>query len=94
MKPARMPADLYDTAKVYVALAEPIVVLDLDDIGVRRDLAQIPEIAERMRENGLPDLDRSVLTGRHLAYSAHDTRFGPFRRTSSQRMPISTPLPP
>jgi len=66
MRPARMPADLYDKVKVYVALAEPIVVLDLDDIGVRRDLAQIPEIAERMREHRLPDLDRSVLTGRHL----------------------------
>ena len=66
MKPAQMPADLYDKAKVYVALAEPIVVLDLDDISVRRDLAQIPEIAAKMRERDLPDLDRSVLTGRHL----------------------------
>ncbi len=66
MKPAQMPADLYDKAKVYVTLTEPIVVLDLDDISVRRDLAQIPEVAGRMRAHGLPDLDRSVLTGRHL----------------------------
>jgi len=63
MRPAHMPADLYDKAKVYVALAEPIVVLDLDDISVRRDLAQIPEVALRMREHGLSDLDRSVLMG-------------------------------
>jgi hypothetical protein len=66
MTPAQMPATLYDKAKVYAALAEPIVVLDLDDISVRRDLAKIPEIAEKMREYELPDLDRSVLTGRHL----------------------------
>ena len=66
MKPAHMPADLYDKAKVYVALAEPIVVLDLDDISVRRDLARIPEIAARMRAHGLTDLDRSVLMGRYL----------------------------
>ena len=66
MRPAQIPADLYDKAKVYVALAEPIVVLDLDDISVRRDLVQIPEIAAKMREYDLPDLDRSVLTGRHL----------------------------
>jgi len=66
MKPGRVPADLYDKAKVYVALTEPIVVLDLDDISVRRDLAQIPEIAARMREHELTDLDRSVLTGRYL----------------------------
>lgn len=66
MQPAHMPADLYDKAKVYVALAEPIVVLDLDDISVRRDLAQIPEITARMHEHELPDLDRSVLTGRYL----------------------------
>jgi len=66
MRPAHMPADLYDKAKVYVALAEPIVVLDLDDISVRRDLAQIPEVAARMREHGLSELDRSALTGRYL----------------------------
>jgi hypothetical protein len=66
MKPGQMPTDLYHKAKVYVALSEPIVVLDLDDISVRRDLAQISEIAAKMREHDLPDLDRSVLTGRHL----------------------------
>lgn len=66
MKPPQTPADLYDKAKVYVALTEPIVVLDLDDISVRRDLARIPEIAARMGEHELPDLDRSVLMGRYL----------------------------
>ena len=66
MTPPHMPADLYDKAKVYVELAESIVVLDLDDISVRRDLAQVPSIAEYMSANGLPDLDRSVLAGRHL----------------------------
>ncbi len=66
MRPGHMPSDLYEKAKVYVALAEPIVVLDLDDISVRRDLAQVPEIAAKMSEHALPELDRSVLTGRYL----------------------------
>jgi len=35
MKPTQMPADLYDKAKVYVTLAEPIIVLGLDDISIR-----------------------------------------------------------
>lgn len=64
--PPQMPTDLYEKAKVYVELAEPIVVLDLDDISVRRDLARVPAIAEFMSAHGLPDLDRSVLAGRHL----------------------------
>jgi hypothetical protein len=75
MKPAQMPADLYDKAKVYVALAEPIVVLDLDDISVRRDLAQIPEIAAKMRERDLPDLDLTRTISGHLMrrpFGGHD----------------------
>ena len=62
----RNPADLYDKAKVYFELVESIVVSDLDDISVRSDLTQVPSIAEYLSAHRLPDLDRSVLAGRHL----------------------------
>ncbi|MGC2407473.1 MAG: RES domain-containing protein [Candidatus Cybelea sp.] len=66
MRHPRVPEDLYECAKVYVALAKPAILLDLDDVGVRRDLARVPEIAEEMRADGIADLDRSILLGRHL----------------------------
>ena len=66
MRPHTMPADIYDAAKVYVALADPVILLDIDDIAVRRDLSQMPEIRSEMDSAAVPDLDRSVLLGRHL----------------------------
>ena len=79
MTPPQMPADLYDKAKVYFELVESIVVPDLDDISVRSDLAQVPSIAEYMSAHRLPDLDRSVLAGRHLdltrTFSRHLMRY-------------------
>lgn len=69
MRPPYLPENLYEKAKVYVAFSEPIVLLDLDNISVRRDLAKIPEIAAKMREHGLMDIDRSVLTGRLLDFT-------------------------
>ncbi|MDH2909464.1 MAG: RES family NAD+ phosphorylase [Candidatus Eremiobacteraeota bacterium] len=66
MRSARIPVDLYESAKVLVELAQPVVLLDLDDVGVRTDLVRIPEIAQKMRLAGVSSLDRSVLLGRHL----------------------------
>lgn len=66
MRQQLMPADVYECAKVYVALVSPVILLDLDDVGVRHDLARVPEIAEEMQREGIADLDRSVLLGRHL----------------------------
>lgn len=66
MRPPQMPVDLYDSAKIYVALVNPVILLDLDQVSVRRDLTEIPAIKEEMSRAGVADLDRSVLMGRHL----------------------------
>jgi len=63
MRAFQMPVDLYDKAKVYVLLKEPIVLCDLDDVGVRIEMGRLPEIASLMSKFDVPHLDRSVITG-------------------------------
>jgi hypothetical protein len=68
MRPPTLPATIYDSAKVFVELAHPIVLCDLDDVAVRTQLTHVPAVAAAMRACGVPQLDRSVITaqGPHL----------------------------
>lgn len=75
-----VPASLYDKSKVFVQLAKPVVLCDLDDMSVRTHLSKVPAVATVMAECDVPKLDRSVITaqGPHLeitrAISGHLVR--------------------
>jgi hypothetical protein len=63
MRPFKMPAYLYDYAKVHAELRDPLTICDLDNISVSAELAMVGEIAALMDELEIPQLDRSVMTG-------------------------------
>jgi hypothetical protein len=69
MRPPALPQSLYHNSKVFVALAKPIILCDLDDVAVRTQLARVPSVAVAMNDCGIRQLDRSVITaqGPHLA---------------------------
>ena len=62
-RPPTMPSSLYEKSKVFVQLANPVVLCDLDDVSVRIRLSKVPTIAAAMSACGVPQLDRSVITG-------------------------------
>lgn len=68
LRPPTMPASLYENSKLFVQLASPVVLCDLDDVSVRTQLSRIPAVAAAMSACGVPQLDRSVITahGPHL----------------------------
>jgi hypothetical protein len=67
-RPPTLPASLYEKSKVFVQLANPVVLCDLDDVSVRIQLSKVPTIAAAMSACGVPQLDRSIIIaqGPHL----------------------------
>ena len=67
-RPPAMPVSLYEKSKVFVQLARPVVLCDLDDVTARAQLSKVSSVAAAMAACGVPQLDRSVVTaqGPHL----------------------------
>ncbi len=79
-RPFQVPISLYEKAKVYALLSEPIVLCDLDDMPVRTNLSQVPEIADLMKRHDVPHLDRSVMIGQGASHEITQTISGHLMR--------------